>query len=110
MSAGLVEEIEQKIVDMKNRIGKRTLEYATYAFALVADTDREAENLVQKISLSNPTTVDWALKTGLVGSPDKIINRIHNLEEAGINHITLMFSSTLRNMKTFREKVINRLQ
>jgi alkanesulfonate monooxygenase SsuD/methylene tetrahydromethanopterin reductase-like flavin-dependent oxidoreductase (luciferase family) len=109
ISAGAVEEIGQKIADMKNRIGTRKMEYATYAFALVAQTDKEAEEVVKKLCPSKPATVDWALKTGLVGSPDKIIKRIHNLEEAGINHITLMLSSTLKDMKTFNEEVIKHL-
>ena len=109
ISAGSEEEIRQKIADMKSRVGKRKLEYATYAFALVAQTDEEAEESIKKLCPSKPATVDWALKTGLVGSPDKIIKRIHNLEEAGINHITLMLSSTSKNMKTFNEEVIKRL-
>jgi len=109
ISAGSLEETTQKIADMKNRIGKRKLEYATYAFALVARTDREAEKLVKKLCPDNPATVGWALRTGLVGSPEKIISRIHNLEEAGINHITLMLSSTLKDIKTFKEEIINRL-
>ena len=108
ISAGAVEEIGQKIADMKKRIGKRKLEYATYAFAFVAQTDREAEESVKKLCSDKPTTLDWALKTGLVGSPDKIINRIRNLEEAGIDHITLMLSSTLKDMKIFHKEVITR--
>lgn len=110
ISASSVEETKEKIADMKRRIGERKLEYATYAFALVARTDKEGEELVKKLCPEKTSTVEWALKTGLVGSPAKIIDQIHQLEEAGINHITLMLSSTLKDMRTFYEQIIKRLR
>lgn len=110
ISAGSVEEIRQKIADMKSRVGRRKLEYATYTFVIATQIDKEAEELVKKLCPDKPGTVEWALKTGLIGSPAKIVERIHELEEAGINHITLMLSSTLKDMRVFYEQVIRRLR
>lgn len=94
---------------MKKRLEARKLEYAMYAFTLVAQNERGGENLVRKLAVNKPSTVNWALKPGLVGPPAKIIERIHEFEEAGINHITLLFSSTLNDLRVFSEQVIRHL-
>ncbi len=109
MSGSSLEETRQKISDMKRRLEGRKIEYATYAFTLVTQTEQEGEDLVKKLAADKPSTVNWALKPGLVGPPAKIIERIHELEEAGINHITLMFSSTLNDLRVFSEQVMRRL-
>lgn len=109
MSSGSVEEVRQKVSDMKKRLEARKLEYAMYAFTLVAQNERGGENLVRKLAVNKPSTVNWALKPGLVGPPAKIIERIHEFEEAGINHITLLFSSTLNDLRVFSEQVIRHL-
>jgi FMNH2-dependent dimethyl sulfone monooxygenase len=110
MSAVTSEEARQRIADMKSRIGGRKLEYATFMFALVGRTEQEAEEQIRKLCGYNQSTLGWALKTGLIGPPAKIAERIQQLEEAGMNHITLMLSSTLQDLKVFYKQVIKRLR
>jgi FMNH2-dependent dimethyl sulfone monooxygenase len=110
VSAAPAEETRQKIADMKSQIGQRELEYATYAYALVSGTEREAEESVKRLAAGSKSAIDWALKTGLVGSPARIAKRIHEFGEMGVNHMTLLFSSTLNDMEVFYEQVVKRLR
>ena len=106
MSSVAIAEAEQRISDMKSRLKSRTLEYATYAFTLISATERESEDMINKLADHNTPTVQWALKPGLAGNPSKIADSIRGFEEAGINHITLMFSSTLSDMRVFSDQVL----
>jgi FMNH2-dependent dimethyl sulfone monooxygenase len=109
MSAVSVDEAKQRISDIKGRLEGRALEYATYAFALVASTERDGEDMIKKLSVNNKSTIQWALKPRLVGPPSKIAESICEFEEAGINHITLMFSSTFNDMRIFSDQVLKLL-
>jgi hypothetical protein len=109
ISAAPALEISSRIADMKNRIGGRPMEYVTYAFGLVTNTEAEAIERLRILCPGKRSSIDWALKTGLVGPPRKIIERIQEMEEACIDHIALMLSSTLDDMKVFYDPVIKQL-
>ena len=110
MSAVTIDEANQRISDMVSRLKGRVLEYATYAFTLVSSTESEGEEEIRKLSNNNASTIQWALKPGLVGTPSKIAESIYGFEEAGINHITLMFSSTLNDIRVFSDQVLKLLR
>jgi FMNH2-dependent dimethyl sulfone monooxygenase len=107
ISASSPDEARSAISDMKSRLGSRSIEYAIYAYALVADSDQEARSRLHRLAADNQTSINWALKPGLTGSPERVIEKIAEFQDAGINHLTLLFSSTLKDIHTFSEKVIN---
>ena len=51
------------------------------------------------------------VSSGLVGEPDELITRIHELEKAGLKEIVLMppRNSMRQNFKTFATEIIARL-
>ncbi len=106
ISASSPEEAREKINDVKSRIGDRKLEYAIYTYVLIGRTDQEAEEHLKKLAGDNREAIEWALKPGLVGSAGKVIEGIHKFRDAGINHITLLFSSTLSDIQTFSQKIL----
>jgi FMNH2-dependent dimethyl sulfone monooxygenase len=107
MSSCSSEKARSAINEMKNRIGSRNIEYAIYAYALISDSDEEAQSRLRVLAVDNSTSINWALNSGLVGSPERVVEKIAEFRDAGINHLTLLFSSTLRDIRTFSEKVIN---
>ena len=109
ISSGSLDEVREKISDMKSRTHGRKLEYAMYAFTLLSRTEQEGEDMVKRLATGNPSTITWALKPGLVGPPAKIIERLHKFQQAGINHVTLLFSSTLDSLAEFSRHVIERM-
>ncbi len=53
ISASSPEEAQEKIDDVKSRIGDRKLEYAIYAYALVGRSDQEAKEHLKKLAGKN---------------------------------------------------------
>jgi FMNH2-dependent dimethyl sulfone monooxygenase len=78
--------------------------YATYRDWL-ANTKLEAPPSVEDYSVSNR-----GLRTGLVGTPDRIAERLLELERGGIDLVLLQFSPQLEEMERFAETVIPRVR
>jgi dimethylsulfone monooxygenase len=106
ISSSTPEEAREKINDVKGRIGERKLECAIYAYALIGKTDQEAEERLNQLAGNNPESIKWALKPGLVGSPNKIIEGIHKFQDAGVSYLTLLFSSTLSDIRMFSQQIL----
>ncbi len=48
------------------------------------------------------------LRSGLIGTPDQIIDRLHAYEQAGVGLMLLQFSPQREEMARFGEQVISR--
>jgi len=48
------------------------------------------------------------LRSGLVGTPDQIVERLHAYEEAGVDLVLLQFSPQREEMARFSRDVISR--
>jgi len=69
----------------------------------LAGTELEQELQVQDYSVSNR-----GLKSGLVGTPEQLIERLRAFEAAGVDLVLLQFSPQLEEMERFSESVIAR--
>ncbi|HMG35292.1 MAG TPA: LLM class flavin-dependent oxidoreductase [Blastocatellia bacterium] len=129
--------VSEKIADMRarrERLGLPPLKYGVAAYAIVRDTDAEArkeverittvlpgakgyENytqwlagtqLEQKVSLEDYSVSNRGLRSGLVGTPDKVRERVAEFEDAGVDLFLLQCSPQLEEMEHFAETVISK--
>ncbi len=69
----------------------------------LAGTELEQELQVQDYSVSNR-----GLKSGLVGTPEQLVERLRAFEAAGVDLVLLQFSPQYEEMERFSESVIAR--
>jgi FMNH2-dependent dimethyl sulfone monooxygenase len=127
--------IGPKIRDMAARREKKNLppmQYGVAAYAIVRETEEEAQaelrritdvqqnaagyqnyqqwlantQLEQRVSLEDYSVSNRGLRSGLVGTPQQVADRIGEFEEAGVDLLLLQFSPQLEEMERFADSVI----
>jgi FMNH2-dependent dimethyl sulfone monooxygenase len=130
-----VDRVIPKVADIQQRreaLGLEPMLYGMAAYAVVRDTEEEARTevtritnvspgspgygnyqdwvshtrLEQQISLEDYSVSNRGLRAELVGTPEKVAERIIELEEAGVGLLLLQFSPQLEEMERFAESVI----
>jgi FMNH2-dependent dimethyl sulfone monooxygenase len=108
------------------------MQYGVAAYAIVRETEREAQEelrritdvqqnaagyqnyqqwlantqLEQRVSLEDYSVSNRGLRSGLVGTPQQVADRIGEFEEAGVDLLLLQFSPQLEEMERFADTVI----
>jgi FMNH2-dependent dimethyl sulfone monooxygenase len=129
--------VREKIADMserRERLGLGPMKFGVAAYAIVRETEEEArkelaritnvkqsaagyENyqqwlagtkLEQQVSLEDYSVSNRGLRAGLVGTPEQVIERVAEFEEAGVDLLLLQCSPQFEEMERFAESVINR--
>lgn len=129
------EKISAKIEDMaarRRKWGLPKMQYGVAAYAIVRETEREAQDelrritdvkqnaagyqnyqqwlantqLEQRVSLEDYSVSNRGLRSGLVGTPEQVSERIAEFEQAGVDLLLLQFSPQLEEMERFSELVI----
>jgi len=129
------ERIRDKIADMRVRREKFGLEpmiYGVAGYSIVRNTEAEAKaeltritdvkqskagyhnyqqwlagtQLEQRVSLEDYSVSNRGLRSGLIGSPGQVLDRVKAFEAAGVNLLLLQCSPQLEEMERFAEQVI----
>jgi len=129
------ERVGEKIRDMaarRERHGLGPMTYGVAGYAIVRETEREAQDevrritdvqqsaagyqnyqqwlagtqLEQRVSLEDYSVSNRGLRSGLVGTPEQVAERIAQFEKAGVNLVLLQFSPQLEEMERFSQAVI----
>jgi FMNH2-dependent dimethyl sulfone monooxygenase len=129
------ERIGPKIGDMAGRREKKNLPHMQYgiaAYAIVRETEEEAQaelrritdvqqnaagyqnyqqwlantELEQRVSLEDYSVSNRGLRSGLVGTPQQVADRIGEFEDAGVDLLLLQFSPQMEEMERFADSVI----
>ena len=129
------ERIREKINDMKTRrerFGLPPMIYGIAAYSIVRNTEAEAEaeraritdvkqskagydnyqqwlsgtQLEQRVSLEEYSVSNRGLRSGLIGTPQRVIDQVAAFEKAGVNLLLLQCSPQLEEMERFAEAVI----
>ena len=129
------ERVREKIRDMserRDRLGLDPMQYGVAAYTIVRDSEAEAKRelmritdvkqfaagygnyqqwlagtkLEQKVSLEDYSVSNRGLRSGLIGTPDSIVERIAAFEVAGVDLLLLQCSPQLEEMERFAEQVI----
>ncbi|HWZ42670.1 MAG TPA: LLM class flavin-dependent oxidoreductase [Candidatus Saccharimonadales bacterium] len=129
------ERIREKVADLaarREKFGLPPMQYGMAAYAVVRETENEAREevrritdvrqnaagygnyqqwlantqLEQQVSLEDYSVSNRGLRSGLVGTPEQVAERVAEFERAGVNLLLLQFSPQLEEMEKFSETVI----
>ena len=129
--------VGEKVRDMaarRERHGLPPMQYGVAGYAIVRETEREAQEelrritdvkqsaagyqnyqqwlagtqLEQRVSLEDYSVSNRGLRSGLVGTPEQVSERLAEFEAVGVNLVLLQFSPQLEEMERFAEAVIPR--
>jgi len=129
------EKVKAKIDDMESRRTKLNLPpmiYGVAGYTIVRNAKEEAEKevaritdvkqsaagygnyqdwlantkLEQQISLEDYSVSNRGLRSGLVGTPDQVAERVAEFEKAGVSLLLLQCSPQVEEMERFSEAVI----
>ena len=104
MNESTVEEVQKNINDMNERLkkkGRSKIQYGVPADTLIRETDKMAIEHVTQMH-GDKKRLERVLNTGLIGSPETVVQKIKSLENLGINHILLKLSPTLKELKLIK--------
>jgi len=129
------ERIGRRVQDMterRARTGKPALAFGVAGYTIVRDSEREAEQeraritdvrqsaagyenyqqwiantqLEQRVSLEDYSVSNRGLRSGLIGTPERVIDQVRAFEAAGVDLLLLQCSPQLEEMQRFGEQVI----
>jgi FMNH2-dependent dimethyl sulfone monooxygenase len=131
------EKVKLKIEDMEARREKLNLPpmlYGVAGYTIVRNSDTEVKKeveritdvkqsaagygnyqdwlantkLEQQVSLEDYSVSNRGLRSGLIGTPDKVAERVDEFEAVGVNLLLLQCSPQFEEMERFSEAVINK--
>jgi dimethylsulfone monooxygenase len=131
------ERVAEKVADLRERRAKHNLasmKFGVAGYAVVRETEKEAQDevrritdvqqsaagyanyqqwlagtkLEQRVSLEDYSVSNRGLRSGLVGTPEQVAERVAAFENAGVDLLLLQFSPQLEEMEKFAEAVIHR--
>src|ERR1700676_1376555 len=129
------ERVGEKIADLHTRRARYNLppmKFGAAGYPIVRETEREAQDelkritdvqqsaagyanyqqwlagtqLEQRVSLEDYSVSNRGRRSGLVGTPEQVAERIAQFEAAGVDLVLLQFSPQLEEMERFAEGVI----
>ena len=132
------EYVAAKIADMRERrerFGLPPMQFGVAGYAIVRDSEADAKReleritdvkqnaagfanyqqwlsgtqLEQRMSLEEYSVSNRGLRSGLVGTPAQVQDRLGEFETAGVDIVLLQFSPQLEEMERFGESVISGL-
>lgn len=127
--------VGKKIADMRNRrevLGLPPLIFGVAGYTIVRDSDAEAKkevaritnvqqsargyanyqqwitgsNLEQKISLEDYSVSNRGLRSGLIGTPEQVSERLQEFSAVGVDLVLLQSSPQLEEMERFSAQII----
>jgi dimethylsulfone monooxygenase len=129
------QRIREKVSDLaarREKFGLGPMKYGVAGYAIVRDSEAEAQRelaritdvkqsaagygnyqqwlantqLEQRVSLEDYSVSNRGLRSGLVGTPEQVRERVAEFEEAGVDLLLLQFSPQLEEMERFAAQVI----
>jgi len=129
------ERVSEKIKDLRERRARHQLpplKFGVAGYAVVRETQREAEDevrritdvqqsaagyanyqewlagtqLEQRVSLEDYSVSNRGLRSGLVGTPEQVALRLAEFEKAGVDLVLLQFSPQFEEMENFARTII----
>jgi dimethylsulfone monooxygenase len=131
------ERVGEKIADLRARRARHNLpplKFGVAGYTIVRETEREAQEelrritdvkqsaagnanyqqwlagtqLEQRVSIEDYSVSNRGLRSGLVGTPEQVSERLAKFEAVGVDLVLLQFSPQLEEMERFADSVIRR--
>src|SRR5438477_10262300 len=132
------ERVGKKIKDLRERRAQHNLppmKFGVAGYAIVRETQREAEDevkritdvqqsaagyanyqewlagtqLEQRVSLEDYSVSNRGLRSGFVGTPEQVAERLAQFEAAGVDLVLLQFSPQMEEMERFASEINRRV-
>ena len=101
-----IDEIISKVQMFESLLDRRKVKYVVSSHVIIGDTDEEARTKLREISGGNLDLERRIEKVGLVGSPEKISEKINLIKQAGIDTLLLRFSCTYNDIILFSKSLL----
>jgi FMNH2-dependent dimethyl sulfone monooxygenase len=101
-----LESIESKIDSFASSIEGRTIKYGASSHVIIGKSDEEAKTKLTEITGGDLGMANGLLKSGLIGSPETIKEKMHVIEDAGADMLLLRFSRTVEDLSLFAEYIL----
>lgn len=131
------ERVKTKIEDMeqrRERLGLPAMSYGVAAYTVVRNSEQEAQNeieritdvkqsaagygnyqdwlantkLEQRVSLRDYSVSNRGLRSGLIGTPEQVAEKIGEFERVGVDLLLIQCSPQMEEMERFSEAVIRK--
>lgn len=129
--------VAEKIADLserRRRHGRPPMKFGVAGYVVVRETEREAQQelaritdvqqsaagyqnyqqwlagtqLEQRVSLEDYSVSNRGLRSGFVGTPEQVAERVAQFEAAGVDLLLLQFSPQFEEMQRFADTIIRR--
>ena len=102
------ERVAAKIADLRTRRERTGLAPMTFGVAGYANYQQWISHtqLEQRVSLEDYAVSNRGLRSGLVGTPEEVLNRVLEFDESGVDLLLLQCSPQLEEMERFARQVI----
>lgn len=101
-----LEVIGPKIESFTSSLKNRNIKYGASAHVIIGRTDEEARSKLSEITGGDLEITNGILRSGLIGSPETIKEKMHIIEEAGADMLLLRFSRTVEDLSLFAEYIL----
>jgi FMNH2-dependent dimethyl sulfone monooxygenase len=101
-----IEDIVTKIRSFDSLLNGRTIKYVASSHVILGKTNEDAQNKLREISGQNQELVSRIEKTGLVGSPDTIKEKIELIGRSGVDVLLLRFSRTIDDLRPLAASIL----
>jgi FMNH2-dependent dimethyl sulfone monooxygenase len=99
------EEVRNKIRGFQSLLGSKKMQYAVSTHVIPGKTDEEAQQRLEALTQGNVRAKERIEKTGVVGSPKTVYEKLNEYSNNGIDHLLLKFSQTTKDL-SFLEEIL----
>lgn len=97
------EEVRNKIRGFQSLLGNKKMQYAVSAHVISGETDEKAQQRLEVLTQGNIRVKERIEKTGVVGSPKTVREKLTEYSNNGIDHLLLKFSHTTKDLSFLEE-------
>jgi FMNH2-dependent dimethyl sulfone monooxygenase len=99
------EEVSSKIRGFQSLLGNKEMQYAVSTHVIPGVTGEEAQQRLEALTQGNVHVRDRIKRTGIVGSPKTVHEKLAEYSNNGVDHLLLKFSQTTKDL-TFLEEIL----
>jgi FMNH2-dependent dimethyl sulfone monooxygenase len=100
-----IDEIETKINSLDSLLDGRVIKYIASSHVILGKSIDDAKYNLRELAGHNSELINRIEKTGLVGSPDTIKEKMELIKQAGVDVLLLRFSRTIDDLRTLAASI-----
>jgi FMNH2-dependent dimethyl sulfone monooxygenase len=101
-----IEDVETKIRSLDSLLNGRKIKYVASSHVILGKTNEDAQKKLREVAGGDLELVSGIEKTGLVGSPETIKEKMELISRAGVDVLLLRFSHTIDDLRLFADSIL----